>query len=371
MTRSSVIFWVLLVLGMSGCRSTSTFVGAVACQGLSRPAKSGSPEQWAFRGLDVRVPPRIRPGSYPTADHAVGFIGPEDLGPHRYWLDAAEGNGILYTCHAGHIDIAHVRKAADWTGFLAALTFEHLRRHQTTFVCKSREPSRYFVELTYPRDWDSRSVAEKERVARDVSRQLGQYLAYTAMTWHEMLTWFDFRPKGYESDRQSAFSWEDSYSNLLGTCVGAAALQDQDHTFSDAVTQVLREHLESLGPQPAAVSRQASEAVRGDWYSARWFSPVIRKRNFDIGLDDGQVTPCLLPSVSACADAEACSLTAPTLDGLARYGFSVAVKIEPRVWEQDKIFKALYGNRKPATKTLDPSIHFALLIDHMKRAGSH
>ncbi len=39
-------------------------------------------------------------------------------------LDGAEGNGILYTCHAGHIDIAHARKAADWTGFLAAVTLE-------------------------------------------------------------------------------------------------------------------------------------------------------------------------------------------------------------------------------------------------------
>ncbi len=373
MVRSSLTVWalLLLLLGMSGCQSTSTLVGAVACQGLSRPAKSGSPEEWTFRGLDARIAPRIRPGSYPTASHAVRFIGLEDLGSHRYWLDGAEGNGILYTCHAGHIDIAHVRKAADWTGFLAALTFEHLRRQQTTFLFKSREPSRYFVELTYPRDWDSRPIAEKERVARDVSRQLGQYLAFTAMTWHEMLTWFDFRPKAYESDFQSAFSWEDSYSNLLGTCVGVAALQDQERTFSDAVTLVLREQLELLGPQPAAVSRQASESVRGDWYSTRWFSQVIRKRNFDIGLDDGQVTPCLLRSVSACEDAETRPLTVPTLDGLTQYGFSARVTIEPRVWEAGKIFKTLYGDRRPATRRLDPSVHFALLIDRMKQASSY
>ena len=182
-----------------------------------------------------------------------------------------------------------------------------------------------------------------------------------------MLTWFDFRPKAYESD----FSWEDSYSNLLGTRVAAAALQDQEHTFSDAVTLVLRQQLESLGMQPAATARQASASVRGDWYYARWSGPVIRKRNFDIGLEGGQVTPFLLPSVSACESAETRPLAVPTLDGLAQYGFSATVRIEPRVWEAGRIFKALYGDRTPATRRLDPSIHFALLIDRMKQAGSY
>jgi len=78
-----------------------------------------------------------------------------------------------------------------------------------------------------------------------------------------------------------------------------------------------------------------------------------------------------LRSVSACADAAACPLAVPTLDGLAQYGFSATVTIEPRVWEQGRIFKALYGDHTPATKTLDPSEHFALLIDHMKRASSY
>jgi hypothetical protein len=147
----------------------------------------------------------------------VRFIGPDDLGPHCYWLDGTEDNGILYTCRAGHIDIAHVRKAADWTGFLAALTLECLQEGRTAFQFKLREPSRYFVELTYPQGWDALPADEKERVAREVSRQLGQYLAYTAMTWHEILTWFGFKPKGYRSEFPSAFSWEDNYSNLLGT----------------------------------------------------------------------------------------------------------------------------------------------------------
>jgi len=91
----------------------------------------------------------------------------------------------------------------------------------------------------------------------------------------------------------------------------------------------------------------------------------------DIGLDDGQVTPCLVRSLSTCEGAEICPLAVPTLDGLSQYGFSATVMIEPRVWEACKIFKALYGDRTPATKRLDPSIHFALLIERMQQAGSY
>jgi hypothetical protein len=366
-----IVSALLSLLGVSGCQRASSLVGAVVCQGLGRPAESRSPEGWTFRGLDAGVPPRIRLGSYASATHGVRFVGPDDLGPHQYWLDGAENNGIIYTCRGGHIDLAHVRKAADWTGFLAALTLEHLHRGQTTFQFKLWEPSRYFVELTYPQEWDSLSAGERERVARNVSRQLGQYLAYTAMTWHEMLTWFGFRPKACKSDFQSAFSWEDSYSNLLGTCVAAEALQDQEHAFSDAVTLTLRRQLESLGAQPAAVARRASETVRGDWYSKWWFFTVIRRRNFDIGMDDGRVTPCLVLALSACEDAQPRPLAVPTLDGLTQYGFSATVTIEPRVWEENKIFKALYGDLRPATRKLDPSIHFAPLIDHMQKEASN
>lgn len=309
----------------------------------------------------------MRPGTYASATHGVRFIDPDSLGAHRYRLDGGEDNGIVYTCSGGHIDIAHVRKAADWTGFLASVTLEHLHKGKADFQFKLWEPSLYFVHLTYPRGWRALPADEKERVARDVSRQLGQYLAYTAMTWHEILTWFGFRPKGYKSEFPSAFSWEDSYSNLLGTCVAAEALEDSDREFSDAVTVALRQHLESLGAQPAAVAGYASEKVRGDWYSTRWLDAAIARRNLDIGLDDGQVTPCLVPSLSACEGAQPRPLAVPTLDGLAECGFAATVAIKPRVWEEGKILRALHDDRKPTSTEVDPTLHFALLIHYIEQ----
>jgi len=342
-------------------------VGAVVCQGLGAFVESSPAQEWTFRGLDSRIPPRIRPGTYASATYGVRFADTDSLGAHQYRLNSQENNGIVYTCAGGHIDIAHVRKAADWTGFLAAVTLEHLHKGQAAFRFKLWEPSLYFVDLTYPQGWGSLPTGERERVARDVSRQLGQYLAYTAMTWHEMLTWFGFRPKGYKSEFPSAFSWEDSYSNLLGTCLAAEALQDPDREFSDAVTVALRQHLESLGAQPAVVARQAAEMVRGDWYSKRWLFTAIGKRNLDIGSDDGQVTPSLVPSLSGCEGAQPRPLAVPTLEGLAKYGFSATVTIKPRVWEESKILSALYGSSRPTTTRVNPSIHFALLIHYMKQ----
>lgn len=340
-------------------------------QGLARPDTSRPAEDWAFPGLNPRVRPRLRPGSYASATRGVRFIGPNDLGPHRYWFDNAEANGIMYTCAGGHVDIAHVRKAADSAGYMAAATLDGLHGGRTRFCFRLSEPSHYIVELTYPGDWDRRPPAEKQRVSREVSVQLGQYLAWTAMTWHEILTWFGFRPEAYKPEFPSAFSWEDSYSNLLGTLVAAEALRAQEYPFSDAVTVTLLREVRRLGAMPGDAARQATETVRGDWYVKHWFSTAINKRNFDIGLDDGEVTPCLLPSLDLCRDARPCPLPVPTLDGLTRYGFSASVTIEPRVWEQRRILRALYGDHKPAAKNLDPRIHFAPLIEFMKQDMSN
>jgi hypothetical protein len=50
----------------------------------------------------------------------------------------------------------------------------------------------------------------------------------------------------------------------------------------------------------------ASEKVRGEWYAGEVVYMVnMKKRNFDIGLDDGYVTPTLVPGLSDCWEAQA------------------------------------------------------------------
>jgi hypothetical protein len=233
-----------------------------------------------------------------------------------------------------------------------------------------REPSIGLVTLTFPSDWDRLDEDDRERAARDVSRELGQYLAFTALTWHEILTWFGYRPRPHVSEFPSAFSWEDTYSNLLGVQVAGAALQEETLPFSEAMTVALDRQLKDLGGQSAEVAERAARSQKGRWYSKRWFATVVHKRNFDVGLDDGFVTPCLVPAVAVCEGAEPLPLAAPALEALARHGFSVKVEIEPRVWEEKKILAALEAEGCPPVKRLDPTVHFPLILRYCeKHAG--
>lgn len=362
-------FWVCLLsaflLSVLGCRQTVRFAGAAVRQ---NPLRSIGPSaDWTFHGLDARVLPRLRPGSYATATRGVRFLGAADLGPHSYRFNASEQSGIVYTCRAGHVDISHVRKAADWTGYLAAVVLEQIEKGRTSFQVKQVEPSLYCVELTYPENWNDLDSAERERIAREVSCDLGQYLAWTGLTWHEILTWFGYRFKVWQSEFPSAFSWEDNYSNLLGTHIAVAALQDQAHPFSEAVTRLLRVRLAELGVQPAEVASETTEALRGRWFSAQWHYTWIYERNFDVGIDDGYVTPRLVPSSAACEEPEPWPLPVPALDSLARYGFAMRLEIEPRVWEERRIMTLVFPQYDGRTRRLEPAIHFPLLIGHIEQ----
>jgi len=191
-------------------------------------------------------------------------------------------------------------------------------------------------------------------------------LAFTMTTWHEMLTWYGFKCIGPFPEFPSAFSWEDSYSNLLGIIVGARALQDSEHEYNEAVKIALDQEMQKLGIQPAHVARQASESVRGKWFTGNIIFHVdMKKRNFDIGLKNGYVTPTLVPEVSACPDAQPTPLAVPRLDVLAKYGFSANLEIEPHEWERGKILRIVYKN-EPG-KRINPDQHFALIMDQIRR----
>ncbi len=310
----------------------------------------------------IDVKPRGRIASYAGPTSGTNFIG-EDLGLHSYKFNSSERNGIVYTNKAGHIDIGHSRKVADWTAFLASKTFKNLMKNKTKFSFKLKEPSLYFVKLTYPENWEE--LPKKEHIAYDISIKLGQYLAYTAATWHEILTWVGYKSTGFLPEFSSAFSWEDSFSNLLGAYLAAKALQDNEHEYNEAMTIVLSQELEKLGIQSREVAKLASESIRGKWFSGNSLFVNIKKRNLDIGIDDGYVTPTIISNVCTFESARPQPYPVPNLDFLSEYGFSVKLEIEPRVWESKKILEIVYPYRNG--KRIQPSIHFAAIMDFIQK----
>lgn len=335
--------------------------GVLPDKGLSCPAS-----ETVVKGFNRA--PRVRFGCYPSANLGTYFKGP-DLGVHGYYSRLTEQDGIAYTCRGGDIDVIHLRIAADWTAYLSARTYDCLMKHKSGFSYKlAADRSKQFVTFTYPENWDKLSRDEQATIARDVAVATGPYLTYQMVTWHEILTWFGFKCLGLGTEFPSAFSWEDGYSNLLGTIIGTRALQDSQHPFNEAVKIALDEEMQKLGIQSGSVAKKASQSVEGQWYTGSvLFFVDIKKRNFDTGDDDGFITPTLLPGVSECPDAEPVPYPVPTLEALARHGFSARVEIEPHEWESGKIRRIISEDKPP--KRIIPEEHFAPIMAEVRRQG--
>jgi hypothetical protein len=230
-----------------------------------------------------------------------------------------------------------------------------------------------------------------------MSTGLGQYFAYHASTWHEIATWFGYKSSGFISEFGSAFSWEDTFSNLLGCHIGYMALYDDEHSFNKAVTLAMNAELQNLHVQSQKTARRASDIVRGQWFSGDMPVVVMKARNFDIGLDDGAVTPwivrglgeCQNPRAHAysvpdlaflvtpwivrdlgeCQNPRAHAYSVPNLAFLDEYGFSVKFEIEPKIWEKNKIFSIVYPNGEKK-KRFEPATQFAVVMDYIRKEAA-
>ncbi len=318
--------------------------------------------------------PHGRIGCFPCPAIGTSFTDPFNLGDHSYSITLSEKNGILYTCKGGNIDLAHVRKSADWTAFLARKVYYKMMKNRTYYKFNFTESSRYYLTINYPENWVNLEKKEKDLIAFDISLELGRYLAYTGTTWHEILTWFGYKSSGLVSEEQSAFSWEDTYSNLLGTEIAVKALRNAKHSYNDAITIELINTLLDLDVKSSYFAKWASKAVRGKWFSYHpIFGLQILNRNFDTGIDDGFVSPSIAEEFSPCDnpnDPSGHDLAVPDLSILDKHGLSIKLEIEPHEWENNRILNIAYhGSTK--RKRIEPDTHFPVIIEYIKSKHSN
>ncbi|MHC4755208.1 MAG: DUF4056 domain-containing protein [Planctomycetota bacterium] len=315
----------------------------------------------ALGGCSINAP-KVRLGSLPTATFGVPFADPNDLGNHSYFINPFEKGGIVYTCKAGHVDIDHVRGCADATKYFINRVRKTLLKGKSGFSFNmTLEMSTHKIDFIYPENWDSMVWDRKEAIADEIAFEVGPYFAYTATVWHEILTWFGVHFGGFEPEFNSAFSWEDVYSNLVGTRLAVEALKDPAMSYNDAMTVGIDRELRKLYVQPKSKAIWASDKMRGKWYTGN-LVPDTKKRNFDIGLD-GSVTPTLIPDVPGCSD-EPVSYPVPTTDVLKKYGFMLRYEIKPNVFEQGKIFAAA------AEDWIYPEVHFPIIMDYIRKEAA-
>jgi hypothetical protein len=315
---------------------------------------------------DAEGLPRGRIGCYPSSTVGTRYPDPFHLGPHSYRYSPWERNGIVYTCRGGHIDITHLRKACDWTAYLAYHIRQTLLSDKAYFSYRMREPSKHYLQFEYPKNWTSLPREVRERIASDVAIDAAEYCTYTGMVWHEILTWLGYKAIGFYTEYPSAFSWEDVYSNLVGCRLAAEALRDPDHEFNEAMTAAINRQLQRLGVQPRPMAWRAGQVVRGHWFVGDFLFCDMVKRNFDIGWDDGCVTPWLVPGVGECGDEAAATCAIPDLSALHGHQFSMKFEIEPREWERKEILRLLYPSGRGQGGRIEPAQHFGPIMEYIR-----
>ncbi len=298
-----------LVEGMkkakSGIRKLLFFsvLGAVGISGLSCSAVAPGP-----RGIV---------GCLPCPSELTVYLG-EDACEHE--------RGIGFTCRYGPIDMAHLRKYAKWTEYLAGISLRSLKEGKGDFRFSGKEPVKYYVKINYPSNWRGMEKNRKQEIIENAAVELGAYLAHKTSIWHETLTWFGWNSTLIIPEQSSAFSWEDLPSDSLGCYIGKLAMQDKEHSFGDAMKILLEQELDRLEIQPRSVNIRVVKDVAGIWYEGYGLNAKMLRRNLDIGIGDNKVSPCIPPGYT-CGEIWNCPV--PTLGYLESHGFSVDVRLRP------------------------------------------
>lgn len=321
---------------------------------------------WIFMGCTVVASavqaPRLRPSPYFGSLTGVSFTEISDLGRHDYDNFFGENNSLIYTAKAGYIDLGHLRESADRARYIYEICYDNICRSKTGFSYEVIEPAVYHVRLTYPENWKQLSQDEKSRIAHEVAVDLGQHFAHLSTVWHEIITWYGYASTGLFSEKASSFSWEDSYSDLFGTKLGAMALRENTQSYNDAMTGIILHELEKLDPMSAETAKSATKKIRGNWYSGRYPFLSMKRRNFDVGFDDGYISPFRVPGIRTDTPAVKCKV--PELESLTDYGFTMRLTMTPRASERKDVLPIIYpaGN---ATK-LEPERDFPVIIEHIR-----
>jgi hypothetical protein len=203
-----------------------------------------------------------------------------------------EKNGLVYTCRGGFVDVAHVRDNADLTLFLAM--------HLATIL-----PGPGVVALEG--DGATRRIALKavppelmERLGRwEVAITLAQWAAFQIAAWHEIVTWWDYESIPGFSEKVSAFSLEDLYSNAVALRIAGGILRGHQplsrREWDVQMDAWIGVTLQRLGALPTDLGRRAMKSVDGLWWDSRKALPdwtLVTRRSFDLG---PRVTPWRIP----------------------------------------------------------------------------
>lgn len=272
----------------------------LALAGCGTPLSDGTGYEWGHTGA----------GSFDN--------DPFNLAP--FGSPVIDGNGILYTLRSGTIDPDHIYGWARKTKSYYDALYDCL-----TTDCARLSTGYFKVSLAFPDSWRKMAASEKEKAAHDAALEAAQYLAFSDGVWHEVATWYGYRTFPLISDFQSALSWEDLYSDRLGTWIAAQAIERRGD-FSRDVSLLTKQELSKRELVDTDRARQITRTMKNVAYKEDPLAKVIVWRNLDIGTGDGQIDPVVFPGFS---DKPPIALAAPTLELLGKYGIKATIIVAP------------------------------------------
>jgi hypothetical protein len=235
----------------------------------------------------------VRVGLLAVPGIAIGNLrSADDIGHHSYDSGRArdghsagrEKNGLVYTCRGGFIDTAHVRDYVDWTLFLSTLIGRALETG-VVFEFADDEGGRRRLVLE---PVDPELVRTNGR--RELAIGMAQWAAYQLSLWHEIATWYGWSSFEAFSERASAFSPEDVYSNVVGIKMAGPVIWQgtafSEDTYNAAVDQWIDQALHYLGALDRAYAVRAAESVDQLWWDSNARLPdarLVLRRNIQGG----------------------------------------------------------------------------------------
>ncbi len=213
------------------------------------------------------------------------IVSIETIGPHGYdnGKMAGEKNGLVYTCRGGFIDVAHIRDNGDRMLFLATQIARRL-------------PDAFSFDL--PDEGTTRRVVVKAlpegmlaRYGRwNIVTTIAQWVNFQYSVWHEIVTWYGWQSLPGFSEKVSAFSPEDLFSNVVGEKIAAGIITNREIRSSEEYDQAMDawipEALRRLGAVSVAEGRAAMKSVDGLWWDSTKAAPdnkLVTRRDTNIG----------------------------------------------------------------------------------------
>ena len=310
--------------------------------------------------------PRPRLGALPFPGPLTLYVSTEvgELGDHHYVgmlerpLGTSDGaRGIIYTCSAGFLDLAHLRESVDWTWWLYAHT-RTLVRNGGTLAFQNDQTGFELIVRPSPA-LDALPRHERAAILDEAAIRLAQRGAVMVETWHEIESWYGLRTVFFIPEDRSTFTWDDSASHAVGIQIGARVAGVSRSEYDARAKAEIRAELESLHAVPKEWSDKAARMMSQRWWDGE--TPI--RRDLDTGLTTGFKVPWLVPGLDYCKSPEPARLPVPSLRDVR--GHDLSGIYELRLTPSTTIAQRMYAGR-PVPPSIDAEREFPGLIEQLR-----